>query len=100
VCLEGGNAKTLLIIEEEVDLSRKKVTMVHGEVYAPVLKWVSAETEEIFGVESGLKSAVRGLTKRTADVSRMTGCSSLGFQVLESAPELMSRAMDVGLHGA
>ena len=29
VCLEGGNAKTLLVIEEEVDLRRKEVTMIH-----------------------------------------------------------------------
>jgi hypothetical protein len=29
VRLERGNAKTLLVIEEEVDLSRKEVTMIH-----------------------------------------------------------------------
>ena len=63
VRLEGGNAKTLLVIEEEVDLGREKVTMIHGEVYALVRKWVSVETEEIFGVQSRLECAVRKLTK-------------------------------------
>jgi hypothetical protein len=29
VCLEGGNTKALLVVEEEIDLSRKKVAMVH-----------------------------------------------------------------------
>ena len=43
VCLEGGNAKTLLIIEEEVDLSRKKMTVVHERVYAAGWKVVSAK---------------------------------------------------------
>ena len=63
VRLERSNAKTLLVIEEEVDLGREKVTMIHGEVYALVRRWVSVETEEIFGVQSGLESAVRRLTK-------------------------------------
>jgi hypothetical protein len=27
--LEGGNAETLLVIEEEVDFGRKKVAMIH-----------------------------------------------------------------------
>jgi len=51
VRLERSNAKTLLVIEEEVDLGREKVTMIHGEVYALVRRWVSVETEEIFGVQ-------------------------------------------------
>jgi hypothetical protein len=63
VRLERSNAKTLLVIEEEVDLGREKVTMIHGEVYALVRRWVSVETEEILGVQSGLESAVRKLTK-------------------------------------
>jgi hypothetical protein len=46
VRLEGGNAKTLLIIEEEVDLSRKKVTVIHGEVYALAQVWVSERNTE------------------------------------------------------
>ena len=29
VCLEGGNAKALLVVEEEVDLSREQVAMIH-----------------------------------------------------------------------
>lgn len=46
VCLEGGNAKTLLVIEEEVDLSREKVTVIHGEVYALVRECVSERKTE------------------------------------------------------
>jgi hypothetical protein len=41
VSLEGRNAEALLVIEEEVDLGRKKVTVIHGEVYALALDWVS-----------------------------------------------------------
>jgi hypothetical protein len=41
VRLERGNAKTLLVIEEEVDLCREEVTMIHGEVYAARGEWVS-----------------------------------------------------------
>ena len=33
VGLEGSNAKTLLAIEEEVDLGREQVSMVHGGSY-------------------------------------------------------------------
>ena len=45
--LEGGNAKTLLVIEEEVDLSREKMTVIHGEVYALAQEWVSGNKTEI-----------------------------------------------------
>jgi len=47
--LEGGNAKTLLVIEEEVDLCRKEVTVIHGEVYALEQEWVSGKKDAIFG---------------------------------------------------
>jgi len=47
VRLEGGNAKALLVIEEEVDLSREKVTVIHGEVYALAQEWVSETHMEI-----------------------------------------------------
>jgi hypothetical protein len=49
VRLQGGNAKTLLVIEEEVDLCRKEVTVIHGEVYALERKWVSDKKDAIFG---------------------------------------------------
>jgi hypothetical protein len=41
VGLEGSNAETLLIIDEEVDLGREEVTMIHVWVYAQAWKWVS-----------------------------------------------------------
>jgi hypothetical protein len=47
VRLEGCNAKTLLVIEEEVDLSREKVTVIHGEVYALAKEGVSEKNKEI-----------------------------------------------------
>ena len=43
VRLKGGDAKTLLVIEEEVDLSRKKVTVIHERVYAASWKVVSVK---------------------------------------------------------
>ena len=46
VCFERSDAKTLLVIEEEVDLSREKVTVIHGEVYAMIREWVSARKTE------------------------------------------------------
>ena len=99
--LERSNAKTLLVIEEEVDLGREKVTMIHGEVYALVRKWVSVETEEIFGVQSRLECAVRKLTK-AGHREVGSGCNwsplTFGPEVFECAPELMAGAMDVGLH--
>jgi hypothetical protein len=49
VRLQGGNAKTLLVIEEEVDLCRKEVSVIHGEVYALERKWVSGKKDAIFG---------------------------------------------------
>jgi hypothetical protein len=49
VRLEWSNAKTLLVIEEEVDLSREKVTMIHGEVYAMVRDGVSERKTEFRG---------------------------------------------------
>ena len=100
--LERGNAKTLLVIEEEVDLSRKKVTMIHEGVYALGRKWVSDETENLLGVESVLKTAVRDLTKGQRK-DKWFGIArwflSLGPEVLECTPELVPGAMDVGLHG-
>lgn len=47
VHLEGSNTKTLLVIEEEVDLSREKVTVIHGEVYAVIREWVSGNKTEV-----------------------------------------------------
>jgi hypothetical protein len=47
VHLEGSNTKTLLVIEEEIDLGREKVTMIHGEVYAVIRGWVSGNKTEI-----------------------------------------------------
>ena len=49
VRLQRGNAKTLLVIEEEVDLCRKKVTVIHGEVYALEREWVSGKKDAILG---------------------------------------------------
>ncbi|HEX4469876.1 MAG TPA: hypothetical protein VH080_10085 [Gemmatimonadaceae bacterium] len=46
VRLEGGNTKTLLVIEEEVDLSWEQVTVIHGKVYAAIREWVSRNKTE------------------------------------------------------
>jgi hypothetical protein len=46
VRLERSNAKTLLVVEEEVDLGREKVTVIHGEVYAMVRDGVSERKTE------------------------------------------------------
>jgi hypothetical protein len=46
VSLQGSNAKTLLVIKEEVDLGREEVTMIHEWVYARDLEWVSGITDD------------------------------------------------------
>ena len=43
VRLEGGNAKTLLVIEEEVDLGREKVPVIHSDFYEKVDEVVSVK---------------------------------------------------------
>jgi hypothetical protein len=52
VRLEGCDAKTLLVIEEEVDLGREEVTMVHEWVYAMGGEWVSEQRkcEALFSI--------------------------------------------------
>jgi hypothetical protein len=64
VRLEGGNAKTLLVIEEEVDLSREKVSVIHGEVYALAQEWVSGNEDEKFDKKRTAEAIVRRLTLR------------------------------------
>lgn len=86
VRLERGNAKALLVIEEEVDLSREEVAVIHGEVYALVREWVSANTTEL-----------SEKVDRWND-SEAPHVSTFGFQMLQRAPELVPRAMDVGFY--
>jgi hypothetical protein len=63
VRLEGGNAKTLLVVEEEVDLGGKKVAMIHERVYALDQRGVSEKECDLFFIESGtLEPSVSGLT--------------------------------------
>jgi hypothetical protein len=62
VRLEGGNAKTLLVIEEEVNLSREKMTVIHGEVYALAQEWVSGNEDENLDKKRTAEPMVRPLT--------------------------------------
>jgi hypothetical protein len=57
VRLEWGNAKTLLVIEEEVDLGREQVTVIHEWVYEMSRQRVSEKNvvaKEFFSCVSGL----------------------------------------------
>jgi hypothetical protein len=103
VRLEGGNAKALLVIEEEVDLSREKVTVIHREVYALAQEWVSGKEDEEFDEKRTPKPMVRRLTSGAISMElfrRWHSVLALGLEVLESSPELVAGAMDVGLYGA
>jgi hypothetical protein len=55
--LEGRNAKTLLVIEEEIDLGREKVAVIHRGFYGVVSGEVS---EEALGTRAYVLAEVLG----------------------------------------
>ena len=95
VRFEGRNAKTLLVIDEEVDLGREKVTVIHEWVYAQAMEWVS-ESSDCFFRGTSEQTLVRLLTIGRSDMIALT----LGLEMLQRAPELVPGPVDVGFHGA
>src|SRR5436305_11272903 len=75
--------------------------MVHEKVYAMVQGRVSENLREIFVEFRNISLAVSGLTCGQF-VRRILSISLIGLrlQVLQRTPQLVPRAMDVGLYGA